>query len=90
MHDYADYIDGSSVAPADPVTWTDVARALRATKAAVEVEWRKELKTWKQGEAIVKQQIAATISDSRFIKICRKATAREIWEAPVGGFEKRS
>jgi len=65
----------------NPVTWTDVAQALTATKAAVEVEWRKELKTWKQGETIVKQQIAATISDRQFIKICRKATVCEIWEA---------
>jgi len=32
-------------------------------------EWKKELKLWKQGEAIVKQQIAATIPDSLFMKI---------------------
>lgn len=44
-HGYADHIDGPSVAPANPVTWTDVAQALTATKAAVEVEWKKELKT---------------------------------------------
>jgi len=48
------------------------------------------LKTWKQGEEIVKQQILATISDSQFMKICGKAMAREIWEALVGDFEKWS
>jgi hypothetical protein len=32
-------------------------------------DWTRELKLWKQGEAIVKQQIAATIPDSLFMKI---------------------
>jgi len=32
-------------------------------------EWKAELKEWKQGEAVVKQQIARTISDSLFMKI---------------------
>jgi len=32
-------------------------------------EWKVELKEWKQGEAIVKQQIAAMIPDSLFMKI---------------------
>ena len=44
-------------------------------------EWKTELKEWKQGEAIVKQQIAATIPNSLFMKIHDKGTAREIWEA---------
>ena len=31
--------------------------------------WKKELRAWKLGEAVVKQQIAATIPDSLFMKI---------------------
>jgi hypothetical protein len=33
------------------------------------MEWKKETKLWKQGEAIVKQQITGTIPDSLFMKI---------------------
>ena len=44
-------------------------------------EWKVELKEWKQGEAVVKQQIATTISDSLFMKIRGKGTALKIWEA---------
>ena len=32
-------------------------------------EWKDKLRVWKQGEAVVKQQIAATIPDSLFMKI---------------------
>jgi hypothetical protein len=42
-------------------------------------------------EAIVKQQIAATISDSQFTKVCGKSTTtREICEALTKDFEKQS
>lgn len=47
-------------------------------------EWKVKLKEWRQGEAIVKQQIAAMISDSLFMKIQNKGTALEIWEALKG------
>ena len=53
-------------------------------------EWRNELKEWKQGEAIVKQQIAATIPDSLFMKIRGKTTALKIWEALQGDFQNKS
>jgi hypothetical protein len=32
-------------------------------------KWKVELKEWRQGEAVVKQQIAVTIPDSLFMKI---------------------
>ena len=53
-------------------------------------EWKAELKEWKRGEAIVKQQVAATIPDSLFMKIHDKGTAREIWEALQGDFQNKS
>ena len=46
-------------------------------ETALNVEWKKDLKTWKQGRAIFKLQMAATISDSLFMKICDKAEAIE-------------
>ena len=53
-------------------------------------EWRAELKEWKRGEAIVKQQIAATIPDSLFMKIRNQGTALEIWEALQSDFQNKS
>jgi hypothetical protein len=53
-------------------------------------EWKAELKEWKRGEAIVKQQIAATISDSLFMKIRDRGTALEIWEALQNNFQNKS
>jgi len=53
-------------------------------------EWKAELKEWKRGEAIMKQQIAATIPDSLFMKIRDKGTAVEIWEALKGDFQNKS
>ena len=52
--------------------------------------WKKELRAWKLGEAVVKQQIAATIPDSLFMKIRTKETAREIWEALKKDFQNKS
>jgi len=53
-------------------------------------EWKAKLKEWKRGEAIVKQQIAAKIPDSLFMKIRNKGTALEIWEALKGDFQNKS
>ena len=53
-------------------------------------EWSKELKEWKQGEAVAKQQIASSIPDSLFMKIHSKPTAREIWEELEKHFQNRS
>jgi len=54
---------------------------LSADELAVEAEWKKLLKAWKQGEAIVKQHIAGTIPDSLFMKVCGQGTAKGIWDA---------
>ena len=68
----------------------DKTKALTVAEAAAELEWNKELKTWKQGEAIIKQQIAATIPDSLFMKIRGKGNALEIWSSLTNEFEKKS
>ena len=55
-----------------------------------EREWKAELKDWRRGEAVVKQQVAATIPDSLFMKIRGRGTALEIWEALQAEFQNRS
>ena len=52
--------------------------------------WREKVKVWRQGEAVVKQQIAATIPDSLFMKIRTKGTAYQIWEALILEFQNKS
>ncbi|PPQ72520.1 hypothetical protein CVT25_004305 [Psilocybe cyanescens] len=91
---YLDHVDGSAVTPPDPITRASpsppMPQVLTAAEVVLDTAWRKELKIWNQGEAIVKQQIAVTISDSHFLKIRGKTTAYEIWEALVGDFENKS
>jgi hypothetical protein len=53
-------------------------------------EWKEKLRIWKQGEAVVKQQVAATIPDSLFMKIQGKGTAYEIWQALTKDFQNKS
>jgi len=52
--------------------------------------WQEKVKVWWQGEAVVKQQIAATIPDSLFMKIRMKGTAYQIWEALTLEFQNKS
>ena len=88
---YLDHIDGSTAEPADPISGRDDEnKEFTAAETTAELEWKKELKIWKQGEAIVKQQIAATIPDSLFMKIRGKGNALEIWSSLTKEFEKKS
>jgi len=84
-----EHIDGSEQQPIDPIDHT-VTSVLSADEQVAEVEWKKLLKAWKQGEAIAKQQIAGTIPDSLFMKICGHETAKEIWDALVNNFQNKS
>ncbi|KAF8228885.1 hypothetical protein L208DRAFT_1289418, partial [Tricholoma matsutake] len=61
-----EHIDGSESEPVDPITRSEGA-VLSADELVAETEWKKLLKAWKQGKAIVKQQIAGTIPDSLFM-----------------------
>ncbi|KAF9460476.1 hypothetical protein BDZ94DRAFT_1148665, partial [Collybia nuda] len=85
------YIDGSECEPTDPILDQSVDLNMwTPAEAALDITYRSEMKTWQQGEAIVKQQIAGTIPDSLFMKICGQATAHLIWKALAGNFEKKS
>ena len=99
-----EHVDGSEKEPVCPVKPRVVPRRdsegnettemVRATPTLEEErltkEWKAELKEWKQGEAVVKQQIASTIPDSLFMKIRDKGTASEIWDALKGEFQNKS
>ena len=45
---------------------------------------------WQTDEAIIKQAIASTISDSLFLEVSEKATAFEMWEAVKSQREKKT
>ena len=75
-----DHIDGSVVEPQDPILGEVREKGeFSAEQKVLDLEWKKELKEWKQGEAIAKQQIASSIPDSLFLKIRAKGTARNMW-----------
>ena len=86
-----DHVDGTSAEPGDPVP-EDSRRTnkLTDTDKELEKEWKKELKEWKQGEAVAKQQIASSIPDSLFMKIRTKGSAYEIWKELENHFQNRS
>ena len=68
---------GTEVEPTDPIDAKIRADAkLDKEKKLVNMEWKKAVKEWRQGEAVVKQQIARTIPDSLFMKIRGKGTMR--------------
>ena len=49
--------------------------ALNKAQMLVDSEWKKAVKEWRQGEAVVKQQIAGTMPDSLFMNTQGKGTA---------------
>ena len=92
-----DHIDGSATEPAKPEAkelgsdMTEEQKTAEAEKQEkLEAEWKKDVKEWKQGEAIAKQQIASSIPDSLFMKVLAKGTAYDIWTKLEKHFEKRS
>ena len=63
---------------------------LTTMQIKLDMDWRKDLKEWKSGEAVAKQQIASSIPDSLFMKIQSQGSAHEIWKALENHFQKRS
>ena len=74
------HVDGTGKEPVNPVPKEvqDEGRLSDEQKVSA-LQWNKDLKEWKQGEAITKQQITSSIPDSLFMKICSKGAAGEIW-----------
>ena len=91
-HGILDHIDRTGKEPADPIP-ADKRKPeekLTEEQGKLDAEWWKDVKEWKQGETIVKQQIASSILDSLFMKVWAKGTAYEIWTKLGKHFEKRS
>ena len=87
-----DHLDGTAKIPVHPhPPPTDGSTQTLSTeqKASI-VEYQKELKTWKQEEAIVKQQLAGTISDTLFLKIRLLPTVHKIWSALEDTYQVKS
>ena len=87
-----DHLNGTAkmpVNPHPPPTDGSTQTLLTEQKASVE-EYQKTLKTWKQEEAIVKQQLASTISDTLFLKIQLLPTVHKIWSALKYTFQVKS
>ena len=87
-----DHVDETGMEPVDPIP-ADVRTSgekLSEEQKVLVNEWTKELKEWKQGDAIAKQQIASSIPDSLFMKIHSKLTARKIWAELESHFQNRS
>ena len=89
-----DHVDGTRVEPKDPISEEIRAKVketlLTDEQKKLDIEWKKDLKEWKQGEAITKQQIASSIPDSLFMKVRGKGSAYEMWKELGSHFEKRS
>jgi hypothetical protein len=87
----SEHINGVADMPADPVTpKSREEKKLSDAEKVLDKEWKKELKEWKQNEAVAKQQIASSIPDSLFMKIRAKGTAYEIWKDLENHFQNRS
>ena len=90
-----EHVDTKSEEPKDPIPSeirnkvTEEAPLTEAQKK-LDADWKKELREWKQGEAVAKQQIASSIPDSLFMKIRTKATAYDIWKELENHFQNRS
>ena len=75
-----DHLEGTEVEPTDLIDAKIRAdtKPLNEEKKLVNMEWKKAVKEWRQGEAVVKQQIVGTIPDSLFMKIRGKGTTQEM------------
>ena len=87
-----DHVDGTGSEPVDPVPKNarEDDKGLSEVQKQLDAEWRKEVKEWRNGEAVAKQQIASTIPDSLFLKIRSNESAFKIWKALEDHFQKRS
>ena len=92
-HGILEHIDGTTSELKDPISAEEQKKAkdrLTMEQKKLETEWKKDIKDWKQGEAVAKQQIASSIPDSLFMKVRAKGSVYVIWTELRKHFEKRS
>jgi hypothetical protein len=80
------HIDGTGVAPS-PLAYSGMLTEEERKKTE---EYEANLFRWQSDEAIIKQAIASLISDSLFLEVRKKETARDMWEAVKSQREKKS
>ena len=86
-----DHIDGTSNEPADPVPEDAKKKeGLSAEENKLDMEWKKEMREWRSGKAVAKQQIASSIPDSLFLKIRSNGSMYKIWKVLEDHYQKQS
>src|ERR1700678_1033216 len=84
------HIDGTGTVPSPPVTCTMDSGALTQIQQGALDEYAAKLLRWRSGEAIVRQAIASMISDSLFLEVRKRESAKEMWDAVRDQREKKS
>src|ERR1700678_797924 len=85
-----DHVDGTVTVPSSPVTRTTGSGALTEIQQGALDEYAAEIARWRSGEAIVRQAIASTISDSLFLEARKRESEKEMWDAVRDQREKKS
>jgi hypothetical protein len=91
VRDLLGHLDGTTPKPKNPADgkpdgWSpSTADELKEMKT-----YEKEIKEWRIGDTIVKQQIAVVIPNNLFAKLLSKSTAKEYYDTLKGLFEQRS
>ena len=84
------HLDGTGQAPT-PLTFTLEGPTPLTTEQQEEFDiYASALSKWQSEEAIIRQAIASTISDSLFLEVRKKETAVGMWEAVKDQREKKS
>jgi hypothetical protein len=81
------HIDGTATAPVPVMTGPSPLSAEQQQKLD---DYHTALSKWQSDEAIIRQAIASTISDSLFLEVRKKESAYEMWEAVKDQREKKS
>ena len=83
------HIDGKGVPPR-PIIIPRGTEPLTAAQQESLDDYAVEMSKWQSEEAIIRQAIASTISDSLFLEVRKTDTALGMWEAVKGQREKKS
>ena len=83
------HIDGTGIPPL-LVSIDTGTEPLTATQQKTLDDNKAEISRWQSEEAIIRQTIASTISDSLFLEVRKKVTAVGMWEAVKDQREKKS
>ena len=73
-----------------PVVIPPGTKTLTTTQRDSLDDYTVEMLRWQSDEAIIKQAIASTISDSLFLELSEKGTAFKMWEAVKSQREKKT